>query len=109
MSRVDTNVNEDNDNNGDEEEEDFDDEPRGYDREQRAKDEYFQKKQKIAYERQHTLNYDKAKDTAAATQKKVKTELNSLVSIIKENLTPEFVHRLRFKKKYPAKISASEE
>jgi hypothetical protein len=104
MSRVDE------DANKEEDEADDDDDPRPRDdREQRAKDEYFQKKQMIAYERQQTLDYDKAKETVSATQQKVNREINSLVSIIKENMTPEFIHRFRFKKQYPAKVSASEE
>lgn len=80
-----------------------------YNRQQRAKDDYLEKKQMIEYEKQNAINLENAKQTASYAKTKVKTELISLLTLMKDNLTPEFVNRMRYKKQYPAKIAASEE
>lgn len=74
-----------------------------------AKNEYLEKKQMIEYDRQNTINYDNAKETANKAKSKIQTEFNSILKIIKDNVTPEFVHRMRFKKQFPAKVLAAEE
>jgi hypothetical protein len=84
-------------------------EERGYDRQRKYKDEYFEKKQMIELEKQNAINFDNAKQSADLARRKVKTELNSFLSVMKDNLTPEFLIRMRFKKDFPAKIAASEE
>jgi hypothetical protein len=97
----------DDDGEGDEQGDEF--EERGYDRQRKYKDEYFEKKQMIELEKQNAINLDNAKQSAILARRKVKTELNSFLSVMKENFTPEFVTRMRFKKQFPAKIAASEE
>ena len=70
---------------------------------------YRQKRQEMAFEKNNTINAARARDGLKAAKQGVVKEVAGFFSSLKEGLTPEFVHRMQHKKKYPAKIAASEE
>lgn len=76
---------------------------------EKAKEEYLEKKQMIEYDRQNEINYENTKNNVNLAKNKIQNEFNSVLNVIKDTITPEFIHRMRFKKQYPAKILASEE
>lgn len=87
---------------------DPDDRPEGfYDKDPATA--FRQKKDEMAFEKNNTINAVRAKEGLKDVKIGVAREVGNFFSSLKEGLTPEFVHRMQYKKKYPAKIAASEE
>jgi hypothetical protein len=70
---------------------------------------FRQKKAEMVFEKGNTINMARAKEGMKDARLGVAREVGSFFSSLKEGLTPEFVNRMQYKKKYPAKIAASEE
>lgn len=62
----------------------------------------------MEYEKQNTLNAARFMEGYAELKNNISTEIGNSVELFKEMFTPDFLKRMHFKKKFPAKVSASE-
>jgi predicted transcriptional regulator len=67
---------------------------------------YLQKKEAIAFENSNQINLAKS---ATSTTSAIRNQMKGVLTNIVDELTPEFVNRMKYKKQFPAKIAASEE
>ena len=69
---------------------------------------YETMKAAMEYEKNHTLNAARIKEGYSELKNNISAEIGNTTDVFKEMFTPDFLKRLQFKKKFPAKVSASE-
>ena len=69
---------------------------------------YEAKKEEIQYRKHNTLNADLAKEMGAKLASSAVTEMKHLVETFIAEATPDFVHRIRNRTRYGAKIAAAD-
>jgi hypothetical protein len=62
----------------------------------------------MEYEKQNTMTVGRVKEGYSELKNNIASEFGQSVDLFKEMLTPQFMKRMKFKKKFPAKVSASE-
>jgi hypothetical protein len=65
-------------------------------------------KQAMEYEKQNTMNVARVKEGYSEFKNNISEEMGHTTELLKEMFTPQFMKRMQFKKKFPAKVSASE-
>ena len=89
--------------------ENIDDDDDEYDEDMpQPKMDYETMKAAMEYEKNNTLNMVRVKEGVADFKKNFSEELTNSSEIIKEMVTPAFWKRVQFRKKFPAKVAASE-
>ncbi len=73
-----------------------------------GEDDYEMKKAAIQYNKYNTFNVLLFKEAYSETKKGFLNELSTTTEVLKETITPSFMKRLQHKKRFPAKIAASE-
>jgi hypothetical protein len=69
---------------------------------------YETMKAAMEYEKNNTLNAARVKEGYNDFKNNIADEMGNTKELLKEMFTPQFLKRMQFKKKFPAKVSASE-
>lgn len=62
----------------------------------------------MEYEKNNTINMARVKEGYAEFKNNIAQELGQSTELFREMVTPQFLKRMQFKKKFPAKVLASE-
>lgn len=62
----------------------------------------------MEYEKNNTLNMARVKEGYSEFKGNIASEINNTTELFKEMFTPQFIKRIQSRKKFPAKVSASE-
>ena len=69
---------------------------------------YETMKAALQYEKNNTMNMTRIKEGYSEFTDGVRSEMSQSIELFKEMFTPDFLKRMKYKKRFPAKVAASE-